>query len=642
MSRLSHGFTTREQWKSFFDEYQQKIHQLHSDSNDLIAKNMTGEEWIKKYQRNSEAIRKTACSLSEPLETHLRYFLQDPNRWSQESADSLTAYLFRQITRLEDLGTIAAVADSLIQFYTKNGNEIGLMKCHTVRSCCYLMLDAVNLGEEIISECKKAAFYYEKHFFNLTAEEQSMGLSIYDIALDQLTSVYHVYQSPENSLFPDILKFYEFASFAKLWVQNTDKDYEFNKILPFFDYYMAQAVLSLSLTGCTPAQAAIFYEAAEKVWTHGENGAESQFLDIRKNLIHLMAERLIGKPREKDIIKVLEQYTEQLYEEVLPASKNEGYNTFCAVQDVYLTADILLRNLDSQSDEVQGENNRLYRKITRLFAEYSSTLSINAYYNYISSRQNYYYLCRSAQYMDNPKSFLYYLVRLTIFRQVQTAIHSVMVGKLAVELAEALIAQCPECLIGQFETHSSQEVAACRERILDFVYTAALLHDIGKVTCPNVITQQYRKITDLEFQIIKQHPTAGGSILKNLPVFSIFHDIAMGHHKSYDGTFGYPIDFDNTKSPVRIFTDMITICDSLDAATDSHGRCYAQAKTVDMVLEEMEQSKNSRYSGFLVDFIIQNDTLKNCFRQLLTTGRLEAYYQIQQEIESRPGELIFR
>ena len=70
MSRLSHGFTTRNEWKSFFDEYQQKIHQLNSDSNDLIAKNITGEEWIKKYHRNSEAIRKTARSLSEPLETH--------------------------------------------------------------------------------------------------------------------------------------------------------------------------------------------------------------------------------------------------------------------------------------------------------------------------------------------------------------------------------------------------------------------------------------------------------------------------------------------------------------------------------------------------------------------------------------------
>ncbi len=516
------------------------------------------------------------------------------------------------------------------------------MKCHTIRACCYLMLDAVNLGEEIISECKKAAFYYEKHFFDLTAEEQSMGLSIYDIALDQLTSIHHVYHSLEKSPFSDILKFYEFASFAKTWVQNTDENYEFNKILPFFDYYMAQAVLSISLTGCNPSQAAIFYKAAEKVWNHSENGAESRFLDIRKNLIHLMAERLIGKGKEQEIVEALKEYTEQLYHEVLPASRNEDYNTFCAVQDVYLTADILLRNPDRRSDEIQAENNRLYRKITKLFAEYSSTLSINAYYNYISSRQNYYYLCRSAQYMDDPTSFLYYLVRLTIFRQVQTAIHSVMVGKLAAELSKALISQCPECFIGQFQTHSAEEVTRCQETILDFVYTAALLHDIGKVTCPNVITQQYRKITDLEFQIIKQHPAAGGSILKNLPVFSIFHDIAAGHHKSYDGTFGYPVDFDNTKSPVRIFTDMITICDSLDAATDSHGRCYAQAKTVDMVLEEMELSKNTRYSGFLVDFIIQNEALKNCFRQLLTTGRLEAYYQIQQEIENRPGALIFR
>ena len=42
-------------------------------------------------------------------------------------------------------------------------------------------------------------------------------------------------------------------------------------------------------------------------------------------------------------------------------------------------------------------------------------------------------------------------------------------------------------------------------------------------------------------------------------------------------------------------------------------RLFVYTATLSTTSEEMEQSKNSRYSGFLVDFIIQNDAFKKLF-----------------------------
>ena len=62
------------------------------------------------------------------------------------------------------------------------------------------------------------------------------------------------------------------------------------------------------------------------------------------------------------------------------------------------------------------------------------------------------------------------LLKLTMFRQVQTAIHSYMVGYLAVDILESMIEHKPELLIGQLGTHSVEEVRKRKEDFLLFLY----------------------------------------------------------------------------------------------------------------------------------------------------------------------------
>ncbi len=221
-----------------------------------------------------------------------------------------------------------------------------------------------------------------------------------------------------------------------------------------------------------------------------------------------------------------------------------------------------------------------------------------------------------------------------MFRQVQTAMHSIMVAKLAVEILNAVIERRPALLAGQLGTLSAEEVAEKRNELVQYIYYGALLHDIGKVLCSSVINAQSHRLGDLEFRVLRYHPVTGGEMLENLKGLSEFRDIALGHQKSFDGRSGYPPEFDNTASPQKIFIDIITICDSLDAATDHLGRNYTTAKEFDTVMGELRAGSGSRYSDVLVDLLNEDQNLQGRLKSFLKDGRRDVYFHVHEYIMS--------
>jgi hypothetical protein len=51
---------------------------------------------------------------------------------------------------------------------------------------------------------------------------------------------------------------------------------------------------------------------------------------------------------------------------------------------------------------------------------------------------------------------------------------------------------------------------------LDSLYRSALLHDIGKIAVPDAILNKPSRLTDEEFDIMKQHTVWGRKILEGL------------------------------------------------------------------------------------------------------------------------------
>ncbi len=254
-------------------------------------------------------------------------------------------------------------------------------------------------------------------------------------------------------------------------------------------------------------------------------------------------------------------------------------------------------------------------------------------------------------YAFDDYAYLKMLLSMTVFRHTPTYVHSVMVAKIAFVIVEYIAKHYPEKLVGLPGINTPRDIEKYIGEILLFAWISGLVHDIGKISYSHLVSFYVRRLNDKEFEMIKQHSkkaedfiksslevdeindlyadfsdTANEHFARNPKLFSRFMDIAMGHHKSFDGKFGYPAEFDNTSSPVKMIIDIITIADTIDAATDNIGRSYAQVKTLDHIEDEIMEQKGTRYSDFVADLIVNNSYLYDTINDTLKHHRYELYY----------------
>jgi HD-GYP domain-containing protein (c-di-GMP phosphodiesterase class II) len=125
----------------------------------------------------------------------------------------------------------------------------------------------------------------------------------------------------------------------------------------------------------------------------------------------------------------------------------------------------------------------------------------------------------------------------------------------------------------------------CRE-----IYYTALLHDVGKVGIPLGIINKNGKLTDEEYELIKQHPLKGNNILSSINEFPYLSIGAHYHHERYDGR-GYPekLKGDDIPEIARI----IAVADAYDAMTSN--RSYRAAIPQDLVREEIVKGSGTQF-----------------------------------------------
>ena len=633
MAEQSHGFGSREAWTKLFLDYNLIISDLNYNSYALVLSDLPAGQWIARYRANSDSIRRAYLRNEAMLDRHIRWFTRTPERWTQEIADPLIDTLYRYVTRIQDLGTVWEIAQSLFGFYEARQDAIAVMKCRAVRAICCSFLDSIHLKDEIRHDTQLAQEIYERYFDALTPEEQSIGLTIYDIAFDQMDHLLKLGQATP-ALLEEMIRCHKVSSQAAAYVISVDQGYDFNAVIPDFDHYLGFAALCLSPGQCTPDQADAIYEAAARRWRSCENNAAlTENYGIRVYLVYLMARRLRGQCSGADVLDAIRKLMETCVPKLLQGGSYDQHAT-----EVVEALQLATENLTG-GGQTEPE---LYHNVHTLFIDYVGTRPYTTFVDYVCATLNYCYICTAHGNDADTRQQLQSLLRLTTFRQVQTAMHSIMVGQLATAITDSLIHHRPELLTGQLETTSAAEVVRRRGEFITYIYCGALLHDIGKVLCSNVINAQSHRLGDLEFRVLKFHPVTGGEMLDCIPALSRFRDLAVGHQKSYDGAFGYPADFDNTASPQKIFIDIISICDSLDAATDHLGRNYATAKDFAVVMGELRQGRNTRYSGDIVDLIDSDPRLRERLRYLLEDGRRDVYYDVHKMIISQsaiqPGQ----
>ena len=205
-----------------------------------------------------------------------------------------------------------------------------------------------------------------------------------------------------------------------------------------------------------------------------------------------------------------------------------------------------------------------------------------------------------------------------------TYVHSMMVAKLSSYLCQQLIERDPKWLIGAPGCESALDVVANRSALIDFTFHAARCHDVGKLSIIDTIFVYGRNLFDTEFELIRTHPRTGHDLLDRHDSTRPYRDVALGHHRWYDNSRGYPEDFDTRRSSVKPIIDIVLCADCMDAATDSVGRSYRRGKTLEDFIAEVLPECGAHYPPWLAELLKDPETTQG-LRDILQEGRRETY-----------------
>lgn len=142
-----------------------------------------------------------------------------------------------------------------------------------------------------------------------------------------------------------------------------------------------------------------------------------------------------------------------------------------------------------------------------------------------------------------------------------------------------------------------------KEEIYD-IGIAGLLHDIGKSRIPNEILNKPGKLTDEEFEIMKQHPMYGYEILKGKEELKQSIKLAVLQHHEKINAAGYPLGMERIQ--ICPFAKIIAVSDIYDALVTErpYKKGFTQRDAVEMIMTMTAELDMVAMKGFLSSVIL--------------------------------------
>jgi len=133
---------------------------------------------------------------------------------------------------------------------------------------------------------------------------------------------------------------------------------------------------------------------------------------------------------------------------------------------------------------------------------------------------------------------------------------------------------------------------------VEFIFTAAPLHDVGKVGIPDNILLKPGPLSEDEARTMRRHAEYGAAILagSTSPLLQLAAEIAHCHHERVDGQ-GYPRGLCGEEIPLA--GRIVALADVFDALT-SH-RPYKQPWSLDRACAYIESQRDRHFDGVCVD-----------------------------------------
>ncbi|MCR5267891.1 MAG: HD domain-containing protein [Lachnospiraceae bacterium] len=619
--------------KKTFNLFVERMAKIRELSSPPIYDFDDADDYIIRLKNNFETIGKLAAQNRQMLDEVLFPILNSDDALSDEMIDTLSEFsenllsLAEEVTSYEnlDLPIMTLVADRLMENSLKYGTVDEQVCC--LDRALLAVYSMMNMTERIFSDPSISLSYKERGLkigqFFLDICEKDNFLNILDPSLRELaltnarfsTSFYERSTDPkENELYLEILeKMLKIADDPFYQEAVPDYDWRYFKIRTYG--YFLQSTDMGNIRGFTDKQleriVEIADEASELIATDPEyfnsiNGHTAISFQCARNRYYL------GVISEEEYRKVLMDTYESRDRTDFESPDGNFSNVLIPLEFLYLMRGKKL----SAKDTLLLKH--LYQGVSAYMFGMPNPGALSFVMEYFAE------VVHSFIEVPGVLTFEAFAMQSLAALHPPTYIHSQMVGQISVCLCSYVADLRPELLIGFPGVTTPDDVKKNRERILSYVWHASICHDVGKIPIIDTIFVYGRKLLDDEFRIIKTHPLMGYEMLKKHASTRGYAEVALGHHRFYDDTKGYPPDFQTGKSAFKVIIDIVQCADCMDAATDSVGRSYNRGKTIDDYIKEVSEDPGSRYAPWIMG-LFERDDVRNDLDFLLTVGRQEIY-----------------
>ncbi len=145
------------------------------------------------------------------------------------------------------------------------------------------------------------------------------------------------------------------------------------------------------------------------------------------------------------------------------------------------------------------------------------------------------------------------------------------------------------------------------EQYMHDTMLSAPLHDIGKITIPDAILQKPGRLTQKEFETIKNHTVNGKKIIEesmadieDSEFLKVAKSVALYHHECWDGS-GYPYGVEGEEIP--LCARIMTIADYFDALVAK--RAYKDALPTSVVFENIKEQRGKKFDPTVTDAFLR-------------------------------------
>lgn len=192
------------------------------------------------------------------------------------------------------------------------------------------------------------------------------------------------------------------------------------------------------------------------------------------------------------------------------------------------------------------------------------------------------------QLEQNNRELLELMVKSIEARDPYTSGHSRRVQHYAVTIARAL---------------------GMREREIDRIGQAALLHDVGKIHEKYApILRKPDRLSPDEWRVMQEHPIDGANLVATMSGLKELIPSIRHHHENWDGT-GYPDGLAGELIPLP--SRVIMFADTIDAMTSE--RPYRKPLTEEQVRAEMVRCRGRQFDPELTDRLLSSPMWSKLF-----------------------------